>query len=61
MSVSKCGNDAWRAAYTDDNPEEPGVMCLRMELSLSPAIVKRFVPVKCKNELVVMDRSDGCF
>jgi len=28
-------------AYIEDNPEEPGVMCLRMELSRSPAIVKK--------------------
>jgi hypothetical protein len=27
--------------YIEDNPDEPGVMCLRMELSLSPAIRKR--------------------
>ncbi len=27
-------------AYIEDSPEEPGVMCLRMELSRSPAIVK---------------------
>ena len=26
--------------YIADNPEEPGVRCLRMELSLSPAILK---------------------
>lgn len=29
-------------AYIDDNPEEPGVRCLRIELSLSPAILKVF-------------------
>ncbi len=29
-------------AYIDDNPEEPGVKCLRIELSLSPAILVRF-------------------
>jgi len=27
--------------YIDDNPEEPGVRCLRIELSLSPAMVNR--------------------
>lgn len=26
-------------AYIADNPELPGVRCLRMELSLSPAIL----------------------
>jgi hypothetical protein len=29
--------------YIEDNPDEPGVRCLRIELSLSPAILKRIV------------------
>jgi hypothetical protein len=32
--------------YIEDNPDEPGVMCLRMELSLSPAIRKRIGKVE---------------
>ena len=32
--------DLGGATYIEDNPDEPGVNCLRMELSLSPAIVK---------------------
>jgi hypothetical protein len=28
-----------RIVYIEDNPEEPGVKCLRIELSLSPAIL----------------------
>lgn len=37
--------------YIEDNPEEPGVMCLRMELSLSPAIVKRFCMCKLQKRI----------
>jgi hypothetical protein len=36
----------YRRSYIEDNPDEPGVMCLRMELSLSPAIRKRIGKVE---------------
>ena len=34
--------------YIADNPEEPGVRCLRIELSLSPAILKRIEVCGCE-------------
>ena len=34
--------------YIADNPEEPGVRCLRIELSLSPAILNRIDVYECE-------------
>ncbi len=42
LTISMCMNARRHQsdAYIVDKPEEPGVKCLRIELSLSPAIVK---------------------
>ena len=38
--VSMWGEEEGFGSYIEDNPDEPGVRCLRMELSLSPAMMK---------------------
>lgn len=44
-----CLHDSGRGfVYIELKPEEPGVKCLRMELSLSPAIVKRSRRLRCE-------------
>ncbi len=41
QSMLACAGMMYRGVgYIEDNPEELGVRCLRMELSLSPAILK---------------------
>jgi hypothetical protein len=46
--ISMCFDDAEGYVYIADNPEEPGVRCLRIELSLSPAILKRIDVCGCE-------------
>ena len=39
VGMSVCLMTSEELAYIEESPEEPGVRCLRMELSLSPAIL----------------------